>query len=77
MSKIRKSFKDDFTAEIEKKPKQERKKIKISRFYHFLLDISSNFLKIIFYILICAFVSLGATAIFNANIRELLLEFLK
>lgn len=77
MAKIRKSFKDSFTAQIEEKPKKERKKIKISKFYRFLIDISSNFLKIVFYILICILVSVGATAIFNQNIRELILSFLK
>lgn len=77
MSKIKKSFKDSFTAQIEEKPKKEQKKIKISRFYRFLIDISSNFLKIIFYILITIFVSLGATAIFNQSIRQIILEFIK
>ena len=76
MAKIKKSFKNDFEASKNSDTKKNKKNKGIEKFYSFILDISSSFFKIIGYILICILISLGATAIFNSSIRDLIFSFI-
>ena len=77
MGKIKKSFKIDFEASKSSKEIAEQKKIKNKRNIFIFKDILLIFFKIVGYIFICILISLGATAILNANIRELILSFIR
>lgn len=77
MAKIKKAFKIDFQENMEDLKKKEDKKSKKAKIIWNFSNIFIFFIKIICYILLCIFVSLGATAIFNSNIREMILQVIK
>ena len=76
MSKIKKNFKTEFMAQNEEIVYKKQNEERIVRTFHFFMNFSSIFFKVFLYILICLFVSLGATAIFNASIREMILSYI-
>lgn len=76
MAKIKKSFKNDFKEDIKELEKKQHKKENKTRIIWNFSNIFIFIIKAIGYILLCGLISLGATAIFNSEIREMILSFI-